>query len=91
MKSIHLSLAPLLLTSAFMVGCATTAEHAAPTHRWASTTAADENRYQNDHAQCQAQAGMSRDEQTFNTGSAEFTQYQQCMGDRGYVLTAYNP
>ena len=72
-------------------GCMNTSPNNAPTHRWESTSAADEVQYRNDHAKCQMQANASGDMTEFEADSPTFVSYKQCMNNRGYVLTAYSP
>ena len=72
----------------FAIGCATATTTEAPTHRWASTGAADKVKYHNDHARCQAQADVNGD--AFDATSDAFNAYKQCMTNSGYVLTAYS-
>lgn len=70
-------------------GCAGSNGSQGPTHRWESTTAADEVQYRNDHARCQSQANAQATDTAFAADSQDFAQYKQCMVSRGYELTAY--
>ena len=71
-----------------VMGCTNTANM--PTHRWASTEDADRAKYQQDHAMCQSQSGLSTGRSELDTDSSAFRLYKQCMNNSGYVLTAYN-
>ena len=72
-------------------GCMSAPSTSAPTHRWASTTAADELQYRNDHARCQAKADIEGSDRALDSSSPAFQAYKRCMNNRGYELTAYNP
>lgn len=83
--SVKIVLGSLVL---FAMGCAGTNQM--PTHRWASTEDADRERYQQDHARCQTETGLTTGRSELDPMSPAFKSYQQCMNDSGYVLTAYN-
>ncbi len=70
------------------IGCSAV-ETQAPTHRWAGNHAADSVQYHNDHAVCQAEAGIETLTRALDAGSPLFAAYKQCMTSRGYQLTAY--
>lgn len=79
----------IILLAGMATGCMTSNSNQGPTHRWESTTAADEVQYRNDHARCQAQADAQIDKQAYEADSQTFVAYKQCMVNRGYELTAY--
>ena len=70
------------------MACANTQSSNGPTHRWVSTSNADEVRYHNDHAQCSSVAELTDSQREHTADSAAFGKYKQCMNQRGYVLTA---
>ena len=80
----------ILLLVGCAIGCTNTTSSQAPTHRWASTGAASEIQYRNDHARCQTRAAVDQGADEFDANSPAFTAYKQCMMDSGYQLTAYN-
>lgn len=80
-----IALATLVLVT---MGCSSTGQM--PTHRWASTEDADRAKYQQDHARCQSETGLSTGRSEIETDSTAFKSYKQCMNNSGYVLTAYN-
>jgi hypothetical protein len=79
----------MILLAGLATGCMTSNNTQNPTHRWESTTAADEVQYRNDHARCQMQADTQSDIKAYEAGSQSFVAYKQCMVNRGYELTAY--
>ena len=79
----------IILLAGLATGCVTSNGTQSPTHRWESTTAADEVQYRNDHARCQQLADRQADSKTYEAGSETFVAYKQCMVNRGYELTAY--
>jgi len=78
------------LLAIFVAGCMSASTSSTPTHRWASTDAANEIQYRNDHARCQAEANIGAGDNAFDAASPGFAAYKQCMNSRGYVLTAYH-
>lgn len=73
-----------------IVGCSSTPASQVPTHRWASTEAADKIQYRNDHVRCQAEARIDSTIEELDADGPGFAAYKACMNDSGYVLTAYN-
>ncbi|XOV81638.1 MAG: hypothetical protein ACFHXK_12225 [bacterium] len=89
MKQITKQTVLMILVAGLAAGCMTSNTTQAPTHRWESTTAADEVQYRNDHARCQQQADAQANSRAFEADSETFVTYKQCMVNRGYELTAY--
>jgi hypothetical protein len=79
----------MILLAGFATGCMSSNSTQSPTHRWESTTAADEVQYRNDHARCQMQADTQSHNKAYEAASQSFVAYKQCMVNRGYELTAY--
>ena len=79
----------IIITGLIVAACSSPSTQA-PTHRWASTESVDSIQYRNDNARCQAQANMANANRELETDSSAFSEYKQCMNNRGYVLTAYN-
>jgi hypothetical protein len=71
----------------FVAACSTNSQM--PTHRWASTEDANRVKYQQDHARCQSETGLTTGRNELDPDSASFKAYKQCMISSGYVLTAY--
>ena len=78
------------LFMSMVVGCASTTDTNAPTHRWASTAPVDRIQYLNDHARCQASAGIAESRAALDTSSERFQEYKMCMNSSGYELIAYS-
>ena len=72
----------------FAMGCSNTGQM--PTHRWVSTEDANRAKYQQDHARCQSETGLSTSRKELDPDNPAFQSYRQCMNNSGYVLTAYN-
>ena len=79
----------IILLAGLATGCMNSTSTQSPTHRWESTTAADEVQYRKDHARCQTQANAASVNKAYEAGSEGFAVYKQCMVNRGYELTAY--
>lgn len=80
----------LVALSLAAVGCASSNQDTAPTHRWATDAQVSQVQYRNDHARCQSAARIDSSTRELATSSPEYAAYSACMTTSGYELTAYN-